>query len=59
VIVHNTYNHTSNTVTVGGLQVIDALDIIFDVQNTIDLDSILSDFRMSMTDFDPSIFDAE
>jgi hypothetical protein len=59
VIIHNMYNQTSNAVTVDSLHVIDALDLFFDVQNTIDLDSILSDFRVSVADFDSSIFDTE
>ena len=39
--------------------VMDLFDITFDVQDTMDLDSILSDLGVSLTDFDPTVFDTE
>ena len=40
-------------------QVLDTFDITFDVEDTPDLDSILADLGVSLTDFDPTILDAE
>jgi len=39
--------------------VLDLLDINFDVENQQDLDSILADFGVSLTDFDSTVLDAE
>ena len=39
--------------------VMDLFDINFDVENLPDLDSILADLGMSLTDFDPSVLHAE
>jgi len=39
--------------------VLDLFDITFDVENQPDLDSILADLGVSLTDFDSSILDAE
>jgi hypothetical protein len=39
--------------------VLDLFDITFDVENQPDLDSILADLGVSLTDFDPTVFDAE
>jgi hypothetical protein len=39
--------------------VLDLFDINFDVDEVPDLDSILADLGVSLTDFDPSILDAE
>lgn len=55
--VHNMSSQTSNTLTVNNTMI--ALDVLFEVQNIIDLDSLLSDFGVSMTDFDPLILDTE
>ena len=38
---------------------LDLFDINFDVDEVPDLDSILADLGVSLTDFDPSILDAE
>jgi hypothetical protein len=60
VIVHNMSSQTSNTLTVNeNLFALEALDVFFEVQNLVDLDSLLSDFGVRMTDFDPFVFDAE
>ena len=55
--VHNMSSQTSNTLTVNNTMI--ALDVLFEVQNIVDLDSLLSDFGVSMTDFDPLILDTE
>jgi len=55
--VHNVSNQTSNTLIVNNNMV--ALDVLFEVQDIIDLDSLLSDFGVGMTDFDPFILDTE
>jgi len=39
--------------------VLDLFDINFDVENQPDLDSILADLGVSLTDFDSSILDTE
>jgi hypothetical protein len=39
--------------------VIDLFDLNFDVSDTLDLESILTDLGVSLADFDSSIFDAE
>lgn len=60
VIVHNTTAETSNAVPVrDAALVLDALDVFFDVQTLVDLDSLLTDFGVSMTDLDPLVLDAE
>ena len=50
---------TSNTVCLTNELVLDALDLIFSVEHEEDLSSVLGDFGMSMSDFDPSVFDTE
>tara|TARA_B100000497_G_scaffold37874_1_gene44487 strand:+ start:2044 stop:2193 length:150 start_codon:yes stop_codon:yes gene_type:complete len=39
--------------------VLDLFDINFDVENQPDLDSILADLGVSLSDFDSSVFDTE
>jgi len=50
---------TSNTVIVDPEFIFDALDIFFDVENENDISSLLSDFGVSVSDFDPLIFHTE
>ena len=59
ITVFNDYELTSNTVSVSNEFIFDALDILLAVEHDDDLTSILDDFGVSMTDFDPSIFNAE
>ena len=63
VTVQNNHTAVSNTVSLNEnvtMDVIDLFDLSFEgVENLLDLDSILSDLGVSLTDFDPSIFDAE
>lgn len=54
--VHNLEDDTSNAITVNSLF---ALDVVFEVQNLIDLDSLLSDFGVGVADFDPLVLHAE
>ena len=57
--VFNDYEVTSNTVCLHNELVLDALDLIFNVEHEDDLTSVLDDFGMSMSDFDPAILNAE
>ena len=41
------------------LSVLDLFDISFDADTALDVDSILSDFGMSLTDFDTNVFYTE
>ena len=59
ITVFNDYEATSNTVCLTNELVLDALDLIFSVEHEDDLSSVLGDFGMSMSDFDPSVFDTE
>ena len=59
ITVHNDYEVTSNTVCLENELVLDALELIFNVNHEDDLTSVLGDFGMSMTDFDPSILNTE
>ena len=59
ITVFNDYETTSNTVCLTNELVLDALDLIFSVEHEEDLSSVLGDFGMSMSDFDPSVFDTE
>lgn len=59
ITIENNINETSNTLTANNDSIFDIFDIFFDVDTTEDLDSILSDFGMTITNFDPSIFDTE
>lgn len=62
VTIHNNYTAAANSVSLNEesiFDVLDLFDITFDVENQPDLDSILADLGVSLTDFDPTIFDAE
>tara|TARA_B100001175_G_C19511524_1_gene644253 strand:+ start:4068 stop:4289 length:222 start_codon:yes stop_codon:yes gene_type:complete len=59
VTVHNTLNETSNTVEVGDQYLFDVLDVFFDVENLVDMESLLRDFGVSMSDLDPSVLNTE
>jgi len=59
ITVFNDFEATSNTVSVENEFILDALDLIFSLNHEDDLSSILNDFGMSMSDFDPSIFNTE
>jgi|TARA_B110000211_G_C14069013_1_gene549064 hypothetical protein len=53
-------SQTSNTLNVYNNEIaLEALDVFFEVQNIVDLDSLLTDFGVSMSDFDALILDAE
>ena len=62
VTIQNNYTEASNSVSLNEesiFNVMDLFDITFDVQETLDLDSILADLGVSLTDFDPTVLDAE
>ena len=62
VSIQNNHTAVSNSVSLMGESVFDILDLFdinFDVQNQLDLDSILNDLGVGLADFDPSILDAE
>jgi|TARA_R100000908_G_scaffold62740_1_gene42323 hypothetical protein len=62
VTIQNNYTATANSVSLNEesiFDVLDLFDITFDVENQPDLDSILADLGVSLTDFDPSVLDAE
>jgi len=59
ITIHNNFESTSNVVLVEPEFIFNALDIFFDVENEIDLSSLLSDFGMSVSDFDPLILNTE
>jgi len=62
VRIHNNHTNTSNVVSLNDesmLSVLDLFDISFDIDNLPDLDSILSDLGVSLSDFDSSVFNTE
>mgnify|MGYP000845271248 CR=1 FL=1 len=59
VAIHNNFESTSNAVLLESEFIFNALDIFFDVENEIDLSSLLSDFGVSVSDFDPLILNTE
>ena len=62
VTIQNNYTAEANSVSLNEesiLDVLDLFDINFDVENLPDIESILSDLGMGLTDFDPSVFHAE
>ena len=62
VTVHNNYSSVSNTISLSEesiLSVIDTFDVTFDIENAVDLDSILTDFGVSLADFDTGLLDTE
>lgn len=59
LVVHNLGNETSNTLTMETDFALEMLDLYFDVQNLLDLDSLLTDFGVSMSDLDPLVLDTE
>ena len=62
VTIRNNYTAVANSVSLNEdsiFDVLDLFDLTFDVENQPDLDSILSDLGVSLTDFDSMILDAE
>jgi hypothetical protein len=62
VTIQNNYTATANSVSLNEdsiFDVLDLFDITFDVENQSDLDSIIADLGVSLTDFDPSVLDTE
>mgnify|MGYP001242388007 FL=1 len=52
-------HETSNTVEVSDQFLFDVLDVFFDVDNLIDMESLLRDFGVSMSDLDPTVLNTE
>jgi hypothetical protein len=62
VTIHNNYTQVSNVVSLNQdsiLDVLDLFDISFEAENTLDLNSILSDLGITLADFDAAILDTE
>jgi hypothetical protein len=62
VTIQNNYTAASNSVSLGSqsvFNVMDLFDISFDVENDLDLDSLLADLGVSLSDFDALVLDAE
>jgi hypothetical protein len=62
VTIQNNYTAVANSVSLNEdsiFDVLDLFDINFDVENVSDLDSILADLGVGLSDFDSAILDAE
>lgn len=59
VTVHNLANENSNTVALNNIFALEVLDMFFNIENDIDLDSLLADFGVSMSDLDPLVLNTE
>ena len=62
VTVQNNYTAQSNTVSLRSeaiFNIMDIFDMSFDVEDTVDLESLLADLGVSLADFDSLVLDAE
>ena len=62
VTIQNNYTATSNSVSLESdaiFNIMDMFDMSFDVENTLDLDSLLADLGVSPSDFDSLVLDTE
>ena len=62
VTIQNNYTAALNSVSLGSqsvFNVMDLFDISFDVENDLDLDSLLADLGVRLSDFDALVLDAE
>jgi hypothetical protein len=59
VTIRNMLQERTSNLMVGDDFIFDVLDIFFDVSNVPDIESLLSDFGMSVSDFDTTVFDTE
>ena len=60
--LYNNYTAMANSVSLNEgsiFDVLDLFDINFDVEQQEDIESILTDLGMSLTDFDSSVLDTE
>lgn len=57
--VHNNIQQTSNVLLLSDVIALDILDVFFDIDTPMDMESLLSDFGVSMSDFDSAILDTE
>jgi hypothetical protein len=53
------FENVSNTIDLQEPYIFDALDVFFDVENENDVSSLLSDFGVSVSDFDPLVLNTE
>lgn len=62
VTIQNNYTAQSNTVSLESeaiFNIMDIFDMSFDVENTVDLESLLADLGVSLSDLDSLVLDAE
>lgn len=63
ISIRNNYESTSNALSLTSeeavFNVLDIFDLTFDVDNVLDLNDILDDIGVTLTDFDSSILNAE
>jgi hypothetical protein len=62
ITVQNNYTASSNTVSLETdaiFNIMDIFDMSFDVENTVDLESLFNDLGMSLSDLDSLVLDAE
>jgi hypothetical protein len=62
ITVQNNYTATSNTVSLENdaiFNIMDIFDMSFDVENTVDLESLFADLGMSLSDLDSLVLDTE
>jgi hypothetical protein len=62
ITVQNNYTASSNTVSLETdaiFNIMDIFDMSFDVENTVDLESLFNDLGMSLSDLDPLVLDTE
>ena len=59
ITIHNMFENVSNTIDLQEPYIFDALDVFFDVENENDVSSLLSDFGVRVSDFDPLVLNTE
>jgi hypothetical protein len=59
VTIQNNYTEAANSVSLNEESIFNVMDLNFDVEHDLDLESILTDLGVSLADFDSVILDAE
>ncbi len=59
ITIHNMFESTSNVIDLQDQYIFNALDIFFDMETETDMSSLLSDFGVSVSDFDPLVLNTE
>jgi hypothetical protein len=59
VTIQNNYTEAANSVSLNEESIFNVMDLNFDVEHDLDLESILTDLGVSLADFDSAILDAE